>query len=80
VAGQTELPDDEHVERRTECSRHFEAHRNAAARERQDDNVVPAGEVLETLGQQGASFLSISKPNRPPGYIKPIHGAIRQCN
>jgi hypothetical protein len=56
---QAELPDEEDVQRRVKRLSHFKRDRDAAARQRQYDNIRPAGILPKFRGQLRSSFTSI---------------------
>ena len=61
MPGGAELPDEEHIERRTECVGDFERDRHASARQGQDDEVIAVLVVVERLGEAAAGVASIGK-------------------
>ena len=59
VAGQAELPHQEHIERRFERSCDFVRNRHAAAGQRQHDHVAPPAVVIEPQRQLGSGMAAV---------------------
>src|SRR5207253_346542 len=71
-AGRPELADQEHVERGAERLRHLGPDRDAAAGQRQDNHIGPAGVLTEQGGQTAAGVGPVAEAHvTPPSGTSP---------
>jgi hypothetical protein len=66
VSGNSQLADDEDVQRRVECLRDLKSHRHAAPRQSENDDVIAFAEATRNFAAQKMSGLdSVTKSRRP---------------
>jgi hypothetical protein len=59
VPRKAELSDEENVERRIERTRNLVGNRDAAARQREDDDIIATAILLEALRQLNTGFATV---------------------
>jgi hypothetical protein len=59
MSGESELSNDEHIERRIERLSHLEGHRDAAARQSQHDHGISTGVPTQLGSQLNAGFTTV---------------------
>jgi hypothetical protein len=62
LAGNAQLPHDEHVERRSQCRGHLVGHRYASPGQRQDHHIGPAPVLVEVPGEHASSLTAVLEP------------------
>src|SRR5262249_28961362 len=77
MTGDAEFPDDEHVERRVERPRHFGADRDAAARQREHDDVGSTFVLPELVSQLTSRVDAITEAHGEAAAFRSLHPANR---